>query len=118
MSRAKFRAFQTGRPDHERWELVAGTPRMIVTTIVHDFITSRLESQPVKALMEHAPTRIACQHPGIELGISGNDCPEPDVAVFDADFAPGQQFTADAISWPRSCQTATLRLFLGPARDG
>ncbi|WP_262028312.1 Uma2 family endonuclease [Microvirga sp. Mcv34] len=91
---AEFRAFQACRPDHERWELVNGEPRMILTTIVHNFITGRLESLLFKALMEHDPTKVSCQHPGVELGVGENDCPEPDVAVIDADYAPGQRFTS------------------------
>ena len=94
MSQAQFRAFQAGRPDHERWELVAGVPRKIVTTIVHNIITGRLVALLSNALMEQDPTRLACPRPGVELGVGGNDCPEPDVAVFDADYAPGQRFTS------------------------
>ncbi|KLK90884.1 hypothetical protein AA309_23490 [Microvirga vignae] len=93
ISPAEFRAFQACRPDHERWELVNGEPRMIVTTIIHNIITGRLVALLSSALMEQDPTRLACQHPGVELGVGGNDCPEPDMAVFDADYAPGQQFT-------------------------
>ena len=100
MPPAEFRAFQAGRPDHERWELLNGEPRMIGTTIVHNLITSRLESLLFKALIEHDPARVAETgqggrvHPGVELAIGGNNCPEPDVAVIDADYVPGQQFTS------------------------
>jgi Uma2 family endonuclease len=67
---------------------------MIVTTIVHNLITSRLESLLFEALMEHDLARVACQRPGIELGVGGNDRPEPDVAVIDPAYAPGQRFTS------------------------
>ncbi len=65
-----------------------------MTTIVHNLITGRLEALLVRALMEYDPTRMACQRPGVELGVGGNHCPEPDVSVIDADYAPGQQFTS------------------------
>lgn len=58
--------------------------------------------------MEHDPARVACQRPGIELAIGEDNCPEPDVAVFDADYAPGQRFTsrcyllAEIVSEPRN----------------
>lgn len=38
MSGEAFRRFQDGRPDHERWELIAGVPMMTPPTIAHNRI--------------------------------------------------------------------------------
>jgi Uma2 family endonuclease len=94
MSPAEFRTFQSCRPDHERWELVAGVPRMISASLVHNFLVSRLETLLFRPLMERDPTKVSCQRPGVELAIGGSHCPEPDVAVIDAGYAPGQRFTS------------------------
>jgi Uma2 family endonuclease len=92
MSGRDFRAFQERRPDHERWELVAGVP-MVMTppALTHNRIAGNLERLLNDALAGHAPDRIALQRPGIELG-SGEFRPEPDLAVIDAAFEPGQRF--------------------------
>lgn len=92
MSGERFRAFQERRPDHERWELIAGVPMMMTPpTIVHNHIAENLGRVLNEALAEHDHRRIAMQRPGIELG-SGEFRPEPDVAVIDADYEPGQRF--------------------------
>jgi Uma2 family endonuclease len=96
MSGRDFRAFQDGRPDHERWELVAGVPMMMTPpTLTHNRIAGNLERLLNDALAAHAPDRVALQRPGIELG-SGEFRPEPDVAVIDAAFDPGQRFVERA----------------------
>lgn len=96
MSGADFRTFQDRRPDHERWELVAGVPMMMTPpTLVHNRIAGNLERLLNDALAGHAPKRVALQRPGIELG-SGEFRPEPDVAIIDAAFEPGQRFVACA----------------------
>jgi Uma2 family endonuclease len=92
MSGQRFRMFQEGRPDHERWELVAGVPMMMTPpTIAHNRIAGNLERLLNDALAGHDQSRIAMQRPGIELG-SGEFRPEPDVAIIDAEYEPDQRF--------------------------
>jgi Uma2 family endonuclease len=96
MSGADFRAFQAGRPDHERWELQAGVPMMMTPpTIAHNRIAGNLERLLNAALDQHAPSLLATQRPGLELG-GGDYKPEPDVGVIDADYGPGQRFVDKA----------------------
>lgn len=91
-----FRRFQIGRPDHERWELVAGVPMMMTPpTIAHNRIAGNLERLLNDALAVHDGSRVATQRPGIELG-SGDFRPEPDVGVIDADYEAGQRFVERA----------------------
>jgi len=105
MSGTEFRAFQARRPDHERWELIAGVPLMMTPpTIGHNRIASNLERLLNDALDRHDPTRIAVQGPGVELVAAaieselgpGDYRPEPDVAVIDADFDQNQRFVSRA----------------------
>ncbi|MET4797936.1 Uma2 family endonuclease [Bradyrhizobium sp. LB11.1] len=92
MSGQRFRTFQEGRPDHERWELIAGVPMMMTPpTIAHNRIAGNLERLLNDALAGHDRSRIAMQRPGIELG-SGEFRPEPDVAIIDAEYEPDQRF--------------------------
>lgn len=97
MSGAEFRSFQERRPNHERWELIAGVPMMMTPpTIAHNRIASNLERLLNDALILHDRTRIAILRPGIELGSDDDYRPEPDVAVIDADFVKGQRFSTRA----------------------
>lgn len=90
MSGPDFRAFQMDRPDHERWELIAGVPMMMPTpSIAHNQIASNLERQLNAAPGRHSQSRLATQRLGIEIG-SGDYRPEPDVAVIDAEYAVDQ----------------------------
>jgi Uma2 family endonuclease len=92
MSGAEFRAFQAKRPDHERWELIGGVPLMLTpSAIAHNHIATNLQRLLSGALEQHDPSLLAVQRPGIELG-EGEYKPEPDVAVIDADYDPGQRF--------------------------
>jgi Uma2 family endonuclease len=92
MSGPEFRAFQDGRPDHERWELIAGVPMMMTPpTIAHNRIAGNLERLLNEALDRFDPSRLATQRPGVELG-SGAYRPEPDVGVIDAVYDAGQRF--------------------------
>ena len=108
MSGSEFRAFQDGRPDHERWELIAGVPVMMTPPFMeHNRIATNLENLLNVALLDHDPSRTAVQRPGIEcvwpeaivkqLGKRGDYKPEPDVAVVSqADVISGKRFTAKA----------------------
>jgi Uma2 family endonuclease len=92
MSGSEFRVFQDGRPDHERWELVAGVPMMMTPpTIAHNRIAGNLERLLNGALDRYDPSRLATQRPGIELGSIAYR-PEPDVGVIDANYDAGQRF--------------------------
>lgn len=92
MSAERFRAFQDRRPEHERWELIAGVPMMMAPpTIAHNRIASNLERLLNDALATHDASRVAIQRPGIELA-SGDFRPEPDVGVIDADYQANQRF--------------------------
>lgn len=92
MSAERFCTFQNGRPDHERWELIAGVPMMMTPpTIAHNCIAGNLERLLNNALAAHDRTRLATQRPGIDLG-SGEFRPEPDVGIIDADYEADQRF--------------------------
>ena len=92
MSAAEFREFEARRPERERWELIAGIPKMMVPpTIAHNRIAGNLERLLNDALGAHDPTRLATQRLGVELA-SGNYKPEPDVAVIDAAYEAKQRF--------------------------
>lgn len=96
MSVAEFRSFQERRPDHERWELLAGVPMMMTPpTLVHNRIASNLEHVLNSALEHMNSPWVAVQRPGLEF-VSGNYRPEPDVAVIDADFDNDQRFVHHA----------------------
>jgi Uma2 family endonuclease len=97
MSGAEFRAFQDKRPDHERWELLAGVPMMMTPpTLAHNQIATNLQRLLDAALERHNPSLLAAQRPGLELGSGENYKPEPDVGVIDADYDPGQRFVEKA----------------------
>lgn len=94
MSASEFRAFEAGRPEHERWELIAGVPIMMVPPLlVHNLIAGNLDRLLNDALAEHDPTRFSVQRSGVELGLETDEYrPEPDVMVLDTDFAPDQRY--------------------------
>jgi Uma2 family endonuclease len=96
MSGAEVRAFQETRPEHERWELVAGVPMMMTPpTIAHQRIAGNLERLLNDCLERHVPSMVATQRPGLDLA-SGDYRPEPDVGVIDADYAPDQHYVEKA----------------------
>jgi hypothetical protein len=96
MSGPEFRAFQARRSDHERWELLGGVAVMMTPpTLTHNQIATNLPRLLDDALERHDPSLLAAQRPGLELG-SGDDKPEPDVGVIDADFDAGQRFVERA----------------------
>ena len=68
---------------------------MTPPTIAHNRIASNLERLLNSALDVHAPSRMAVQRPGIELG-SGDYRPEPDIGVIDADYDENQRFVERA----------------------
>lgn len=98
MSAREFRAFEAGRPEHERWELIAGVPVMMPPAlIVHNCIAANLTGLMNAALREHDPTRLSVQRSGVELGLEIDDYrPEPDVMVLDADYPPEQRYVERA----------------------
>lgn len=96
MTGPEFRAFQDTRPDHERWELIAGVPIMMVPpTIAHNQIAYNFARVLNDALEQHDASRVAVPQSGLELN-AGNYEPEPDVYVIDADFVAGQRFADGA----------------------
>jgi len=96
MSAVEFRAFQARRPDHERWELLGGVAMMMTPpTIAHNQIASNLERLLNEGLGRHAPSLLATQRPGLDLG-EGDYKPEPDVGIIDADYDAGQRFVDKA----------------------
>jgi len=96
MSAAEFRAFQARRPDHERWELLGGMAMMMTPpTIAHNQIASNLERLLNEGLAHHAPSLLATQRPGLDLG-EGDYRPEPDIGIIDADYDAGQRFVDKA----------------------
>ena len=64
-------------------------------TITHNRIAGNLERLLNNRLERHAPSLLATQRPGLELG-SGDCRPEPDVGVIDADYEAGQRFVEKA----------------------
>src|SRR5258707_969444 len=83
MSGAEFRAFQARRPDHERWELLGGMAMMMTPpTIAHNQIASNLERLLNEGLGHHAPSLLATQRPGLDLG--------------EGDYDAGQRFVDKA----------------------
>jgi Uma2 family endonuclease len=98
MSAREFRAFEAGRPEHERWELIAGVPVMMVPPLlVHNCIAGNLDRLLNAALLEHDPTRWCVQRSGVELGLDTDEYrPEPDVMVLDSDYAPEQRYVERA----------------------
>ncbi len=108
MSGPEFRAFQAGRPDHERWELVEGVPIMMTLPLMeHNVIATNLQTLLNAALQDHDEGRYAVQRPGIEcswpaailaeMERTGAYRPEPDVAVvaYD-DVVAGKRFSEAA----------------------
>ena len=98
MSATEFRAFEAGRPEHERWELIAGVPVMMPPAlIVHNRIAGNLCRLLNAALDDFDPTRFAVQGSGVELGLDVDDYrPEPDVMVLDADYPAEQRYVERA----------------------
>ena len=96
MSGPEFRAFQARRPDHERWELLGGVAMMMTPpTIAHNQLASNLERLLNEDLAHRAPSLLATQRPGLDLG-DGDYRPEPDVGIIDADYGAGQRFVDKA----------------------
>lgn len=64
---------------------------MAPPTIAHNRIASNLERLLNDALASHDAARLATQRPGVEVS-SGDNRPEPDVGVIDADYEANQRF--------------------------
>jgi Putative restriction endonuclease len=96
MTGPAFRAFQATRPDHERWELLAGVPMKATRpTIAHGIIAGNLQRLLMDALENADPALVAVQRGALEH-LDGDTLPEADVAVIDADFTPTQRFASRA----------------------
>ena len=82
-----FRAWLDTRPDHERWELIAGAPVMMApATHDHQRIAANLDRLLFDALEKHRPELTSYQRVGLNLAPVAPDYdPEPDVAVISAD---------------------------------
>src|SRR5438105_12757026 len=91
-----FRGFQEGRPEEERWELIDGVAVMMAPpTLAHQIIAGNLQRLLNEALETHAPTLIACQRAGVNVGPSVEYYdPEPDVVVIDTEAteSPGEGY--------------------------
>jgi Uma2 family endonuclease len=87
MSVELFRGFVESRPDEEHWELINGVAMMMTpATRAHQRIASNLEDLLNDALENHAPTLVAYQRLGVNIGPDVQDYdPEPDVTVVDAE---------------------------------
>jgi len=68
MTGAQFRLFQERCPDHERWELVKGTPMMVPPTIAHRHIAGNPTRILNDALAKHDQAQIAVSASGVDLG--------------------------------------------------
>jgi Uma2 family endonuclease len=84
-----FRGFLEGRPEEERWELIDGVAVMMAPpTLAHQIIAGNLQRLLNDALDVRAPTLIACQRAGVNIGPSVEHYdPEPDVVVIDTEAA-------------------------------
>jgi Uma2 family endonuclease len=80
-----FRAFYATRPDEEQWQLIDGVAVMMTPpTVAHQCIATNSQRLLSEALERLAPTLVAYQRLGVNLGptVEHYD-PEPDVAVID-----------------------------------
>jgi len=102
MSASSFRAFQDGRPDHERWELIGGVSVLMPPRYRdHDRIASNLEHLLNRGLEGRDTSREAVQRIGIELGVTDialarlelnqDYRPEPDLMVVDRPHGPDRR---------------------------
>lgn len=93
MTGEEFRSFQDSRPDHERWELIAGIAMMMTPPkLAHNVIAGNLQHLLTSALTTHDHQRLAVQRVGIELVGIDDYKPEPDVAVIDANYDADQRY--------------------------
>lgn len=89
-----FRSWAETRPDEERWELIDGEAILMTPpTLAHQRIALNLAQLLNETLERHDPALVAFHRPGLDLGAEvTNYQPEPDVAVIDAKFEPGQRY--------------------------
>ncbi len=94
MSAEEFRDFQERRPDHERWELLAGVPVMMTPPwLSHNRIGSNLERVLNDNFDQYGQPLMAIQRSGFKSFVLDGRIyePEPDVAVIDANYQQGQR---------------------------
>ena len=115
-----FRGFQEGRPEEERWELIDGVAVMMAPpTLAHQIIAGNLQRLLNEALETHAPTLIACQRAGVNVGPSVEYYdPEPDVVVIDTEAAerPGERY-ADRFYLAAEIVSSSERTYIESKRE-
>ena len=91
-----FRGFLEGRPEEERWELIDGVAVMMAPpTLAHQLIAGNLQRLLNDALEIRAPSLVACQRAGVNIGpLVEHYDPEPDAIVIDTEAAekPGERY--------------------------
>ncbi|WP_398483926.1 Uma2 family endonuclease [Tardiphaga sp.] len=95
MSAEEFRDFQKHRPDHERWELLAGVPVMMTPPkLVHNRIADNLSRLLNNSFDRQGLPLMATQRSGFKSFVLDGKVyePEPDVAVIDAEFELEQRY--------------------------
>lgn len=95
MSAEEFRDFQKFRPDHERWELLAGVPVMMTPPkLVHNRISENFARLLNDSFDRQAQSIIATQRSGFKSFVLDGKVyePEPDVAAIDAEFEIDQRY--------------------------
>lgn len=95
MSAEEFRDFQARRPDHERWELLAGVPVMMTPAkLIHNRIAENLARLLDDSFDRQSLPLIATQRSGFKSFVLDGRVyePEPDVAVIDAEFELEQRY--------------------------
>ncbi|WP_249225526.1 Uma2 family endonuclease [Tardiphaga alba] len=95
MSAEEFRDFQKYRPDHERWELLAGVPVMMSPPrLVHNRIAENLARLLDDSFDRQGLPLMATQRSGFKSFILDGRVyePEPDVAVIDTEYELEQRY--------------------------
>jgi Uma2 family endonuclease len=115
-----FRRFVEGRPEEEHWELIDGVAVMMAPpTLAHQIIAGNLQRLLNDALEIHAPTLVACQRAGVNIGpLVEHYDPEPDVIVIDTAAAeiPGERY-ADRFYLAAEIVSSSERTYIESKRE-
>ena len=115
-----FRRFVEGRPEEERWELIDGVAVMMAPpTLAHQIIAGNLQRLLNDALEIRAPTLVACQRAGVNIGpLVEHYDPEPDVIVIDTEAAekPGERY-ADRFYLAAEIVSSSERTYIESKRE-